>query len=117
MTGSATATAATATTTASSTTLPSPPPFTSSTTPSLQTYVEELVEKHKDQIVETTGEQGDLLVMHPLLVHAPSDALRCTLMEKEVRAATITSTFTSTITSTSSSASTHLLSLCLRAAA
>ena len=85
-----------------------------STTPSLQTYVEELVEKHKDHIVETTGEQGDLLVMHPLLVHAPSDALRCTLMEKEVRAATAIST---TITSTSTSASTHLLSLRLRAAA
>ena len=49
--------------------------------------------------------------MHPLLVHAPSDALRCTLMEKEVRAATITHT------STSTTASTHLLSLCLRAAA
>ena len=48
--------------------------------------------------------------MHPLLVHAPSDALRCTLMEKEVRAATA-------ITSTSSWDSTHLLSLCLRAAA
>ena len=82
--------------------------------PLLQTYVEELVEKHKESIVETTGEQGDLLVMHPLLVHAPSDALRCTLMEKEVRAATALS---SAITSTSTSASTHLLSLCLRAAA
>ena len=88
--------------------------LTSSTIPSLQTYVEELVEKHKDQIVETTGEQGDLLVMHPLLVHAPSDALRCTLMEKEVRAATAIS---SIIASTSASASTHLLSLCPRAAA
>ena len=72
-------------------------PLTSSTIPSLQTYVEELVEKHKDQIVETTGEQGDLLVMHPLLVHAPSDALRCTLMEKEVRAATAISTTTTSL--------------------
>ena len=41
--------------------------------------------------------------MHPLLVHAPSDALRCTLMEKEVRAATAISS-TITITSTSTSA-------------
>ena len=54
--------------------------------------------------------------MHPLLVHAPSDALRCTLMEKEVRAATATSSII-TSTSTSTSASTHLIPLCLRAAA
>ena len=56
--------------------------------------------------------------MHPLLVHAPSDALRCTLMEKEVRAATAVSSTTTAISYTITSTSTHLLlSLCLRAAA
>ena len=42
---------------------------------SLQDYIDKIMDKElvsNNNIVETTGEEGDILVMHPHLLHAPS---------------------------------------------
>ena len=42
---------------------------------SLQDYIDKIMDKelvNNNNIVETTGEEGDILIMHPHLLHAPS---------------------------------------------
>ena len=44
------------------------------TNKNLDAVIDNIVIKHNKNIIDVTGEQGDILIMHPYLVHSPSFA-------------------------------------------